>query len=275
MGMRILVALREANIPRKTIKKYVFQPEREPIFRSMTTKLSQNEYFRDMEYRISRIIQESPRVRRFFLETGPFDFLPGQFVVLTHPELPVGENQRSYSIASLNSDQTELELCIILNEGGQITPWLFRREVGDLLEISHAQGTFNLKNEGNSGPVVFIATGTGVAPFRSMIESTLKQGHSEVHLVFGNRVEEDILYREYWENLQEQNAQFHFHAVLSRDKVANFHFGYVHPVYSEILKDESDARIYVCGWEQMCVEARDNLKSLGFNRKQYAFEQYD
>lgn len=89
-----------------------------------------------MEYRISRIIQESPRVRRFFLETGNFDFIPGQFVVLTHPDLPHGENQRSYSIASINSNQSELELCIVLNEKGLITPWLFQRNVGDILQIS-------------------------------------------------------------------------------------------------------------------------------------------
>ena len=228
-----------------------------------------------MEYRISRIIQESPRVRRFFLETGRFEFVPGQFVVLTHPELPEGENQRSYSIASVDSKQNELELCIVLNERGVMTPWLFSKNEGDLLNISAAQGTFNLKNDGNSGPVVFIATGTGVAPFRSMIQETLNQGKSDVHLVFGNRVEQDILYREYWENLQKQNSNFHFYPVLSREHANNCHFGYVHGVYELILRDQTDARIYVCGWKDMCVQARENLKSLGFNRKQYAFEQYD
>lgn len=228
-----------------------------------------------MEYRISRIIQESPRVRRFFLETGNFDFIPGQFVVLTHPDLPDGDNQRSYSIASLNANQSKLELCIVLNDKGLITPWLFQKNVGDFLNISKAQGAFNLKNDDNSGPIVFIATGTGVAPFRSMIDASLEFTHSEVHLVFGNRFQQDILYREHWETLQNAQERFHFHPVLSREKATNCAFGYVHEIYESILRDQSDARIYVCGWQDMCKEARERLKLLGFNRKQYAFEQYD
>lgn len=228
-----------------------------------------------MEYRISRIIQESPRVRRFFLETGNFDFIPGQFVVLTHPDLPQGDNQRSYSIASINANQSELELCIVLNEKGLITPWLFQRNVGDILQISEAQGAFNLKNDENLGPIVFIATGTGVAPFRSMIDASLEFTHSEVHLVFGNRFQEDILYRDHWEALQNEHEQFYFHPVLSREEVKNCAYGYVHGIYESILKNQSDARIYVCGWQDMCKEARERLKLLGFNRKQYAFEQYD
>lgn len=228
-----------------------------------------------MEYRISRIIQESPRVRRFFLETGNFDFIPGQFVVLTHPDLPQGDNQRSYSIASINANQSELELCIVLNEKGLITPWLFQRNVGDILQISEAQGAFNLKNDENLGPIVFIATGTGVAPFRSMIDASLEFTHSEVHLVFGNRFQEDILYRDHWEALQNEHERFQFHPVLSREEAKNCAYGYVHGIYESILRDHSDARIYVCGWQDMCKEARERLKLLGFNRKQYAFEQYD
>jgi ferredoxin-NADP reductase len=228
-----------------------------------------------MEYRISRIIQESPRVRRFFLETGNFDFIPGQFVVLTHPDLPQGDNQRSYSIASINANQSELELCIVLNEKGLITPWLFQRNVGDILQISEAQGAFNLKNDENLGPIVFIATGTGVAPFRSMIDASLEFTHSEVHLVFGNRFQQDILYREHWEALQNEHERFQFHPVLSREETTNCAYGYVHGIYESILRDHSDARIYVCGWQDMCKEARERLKLLGFNRKQYAFEQYD
>lgn len=228
-----------------------------------------------MEYRISRIVDESPRVRRFFLETGTFNFNPGQFVVLTCPDFSAGENQRSYSIASIDQQEQELELCIVLNEKGIITPWIFEKKVGELLDVSEAQGSFNLKNEENQGPIVFIATGTGVAPFRSMISESLKSTNSRVHLIFGNRRKEDILYKEYWENLQINEDRFNFYPVLSREEVENCHFGYVHAVYEKILKNQKDARIYVCGWQNMCIEARERLKQLGFNRKQYAFEQYD
>jgi hypothetical protein len=121
---------------------------------------------------------------------------------------------------------------------------------------------------------VFICTGTGIAPFRSMIQESLMQG-CETVLVFGNRWKEDILYSDHWETLQENNPLFKFIPVLSREEAAGCKTGYVHPYYERELKGLEDARIYVCGWKDMCMETRDRLKDMGFNRRQYFFEQYD
>ena len=70
-----------------------------------------------MEYRITEIIQEAPRVRRFkLLAERPFEhpFLPGQFIVLQMESATEGIVQRSYSISSVAPNNQEFELCIAL-----------------------------------------------------------------------------------------------------------------------------------------------------------------
>jgi len=233
-----------------------------------------------VKVRIHQIIEESPRVKRFFLEpvSSSFDaFLPGQFVVLENEKWEYPNRNRSYSIASVMQSSTELELCIALNENGVFTPWLFNLQVGDTLGCSQPQGNFTIKSDdiSLSLPHVFVATGTGIAPFLSMIHEVLKKSNNEIYLVYGNRVESDILYRKYFEEIVVNSNRFKFIPVLSRQSLPSISTGYVHSQYKSILKSLGDARIYVCGWKEMCKEARNELKALGFNRRQYFFEQYD
>lgn len=235
-------------------------------------------YLCRMEYRIVEVIQEAPRVRRFVLQPDQdlaIDFLPGQFIVLQMETPEHGMVQRSYSISSKHPNERCLELCIALNDKGVFTPWLFEQKEGFWILGSEPQGNFTFKDGHMHVPHVFICTGTGVAPFRSMITKALKMNETPVYLVFGNRFSEDILYHEEWMQLAQENENFHYHPVLSRQKQSFAHSGYVHPVYTKILENVNNAQIYVCGWQNMLVETRKNLKALGFNRKQYHFEQYD
>lgn len=234
-----------------------------------------------MLYKISNLIEESPRVRRFFLQpvrekNKTVNFIPGQFIILQKElidgELPL---QRSYSIANVETDVTEIELCIVINETGEFTPWLFSLNIGDQIQGSEPQGIFNLSEVYPSVPYLFVCTGTGVAPFRSMIQKVLKESDNHVFLVFGNRIEEDILYRKFWESLADSEERFTFIPTLSRVSKWKGRTGYVHDICREILVKGEDARIYVCGWQEMCKETRTNLKSMGYNRRQYYFEQYD
>jgi len=230
-----------------------------------------------MQVEITNIIDETNRVKRFELSTvdgSVIEFVPGQFVQIVHPELPEFENTRSYSISSLSAGSNKIELCIALNEKGIFTPWMFQKSVGDILKISEARGEFVLKSEYFNFPLLFICTGTGIAPFRSMIHTALSEGNNKVYLVFGNRKKTDILYKTELENLVNSNSKFHYLPVLSQETDFE-NFGYVHEYYSNVLREIGEARIFVCGWKDMCVETRNRLKEMGYNRRQYFFEQYD
>lgn len=220
------------------------------------------------EYLSSRVKQ-----LHFIPQAGTgFQFEPGQFVTLGL-QTEQGLVERSYSIASAPGNTEKFELCISLNPEGTATPLLWNLENGAEVEYSGPHGSFVLRN-GVELEHVFICTGTGIAPFRSMIAKLLESGFSEqVYLIFGNRLQEDILYRAEFSELEEKHSNFHFIPVLSREEW-NGERGYVHQVYETLFADGRDARFYVCGWQVMCSEARERLKKLGYNRRQYFFEDY-
>lgn len=226
---------------------------------------------------IEDIIHASPSVKRFYLRfpgLTEFHFLPGQFITLSFPE--EGDLRRSYSIASEPDHSNAIELCVVLNPGGKVTPHLWNYTRGAELECSEALGTFVLPGE-ISTDICFICTGTGVAPFRSMIRHLLRseQPHQRVYLIFGARYEADLLYRSEFEQLAADYPEFRYIPVLSRQTDWNGVKGYVHGVYEELFADGRDARFMVCGWQTMCHEARTRLKLMGYNRRQYQFEEYD
>lgn len=226
---------------------------------------------------ISNIIQETEVVRRIELEIPSvehFHFIPGQFVVITFPNLPLGDNERSYSISS-PPGTNRIELCIVLKPNGGGTQYLWALGVGDELEISEAKGAFILPEKIETD-IAFICTGTGVAPFRSMLLHIFenKIEHKNLYLIFGNRYEKDILYKSEFESMTLNLQGFHFFPVLSREESWMGEKGYVHPIYESLFSDSRDARFYVCGWDAMCREARHRLKAMGYNRRQYFFEEY-
>lgn len=231
-----------------------------------------------MQVRVKQIIQETALVRRLILETATgtaFHFQPGQFVAIRFAELPEGSNERSYSIASVPNGSGEFEICVVINPTGAGTPILWQKAVGDMLEVSEPKGLFVLPADLDH-EICFICTGTGVAPFRSMVLWLLEHQNyqKQIHLIFGNRQESDIIYRAEFETLQHTFPNFHFYPVLSRETAPGMAHGYVHEVYERIFSDHREGRFFVCGWNAMCSEARHRLKAMGYNRRQYFFEDY-
>lgn len=230
-----------------------------------------------MQAVVSHIIDETPSVKRFYMTvqgTDHFEFLPGQFVALHFPDDQSLE--RSYSLANAPDGSNRIELCVVLNPGGKFTPGLWALRPKDALEISGPRGSFVLP-EDIVKDLCFICTGTGVAPFRSMIRHIFDHDipHRRIWLIFGARYEADLLYRKEFEDLAEQYPEFSYIPVLSRDQEWPGERGYVHAVYESLFADGRDARFYVCGWQNMCREARQRLKLMGYNRRQYFFEEYD
>lgn len=237
---------------------------------------------------INSIRNLSDRVKVFELNLPEVVcFTAGQFVVLT-AKIDGVLYQRSYSIANQMAGETNvLELCIALNAMGKVTPWLFGLNKGAEIQVSQPQGGFILRQDSVVEDAIFVCTGTGIAPFRSMIDSLLKSpGNTQIHLVFGNRFFDDILYHDFWIEQMLAQSRFHYYPILSRgwdalDSLNTQKFGagcavgYVHGVYEKLLHENRKAHVYVCGWEAMCKETRIRLKAMGLTRKQYFFEQYD
>ena len=230
---------------------------------------------------VTKIIQETADVRRFIIrypDPVQLTFKPGQFIML---DLPIDSKytNRSYSIASPPNNENTLELVIVINPAGLGTPYLFQEiKIGSLIRCTLPLGKFRLIDPLDR-EVCFICTGTGIAPFRSMLLDTLNHSvpSHKMILIMGARTQQDLLYRTELEELSEQFPVFQLHIALSRDTSPDWkgYKGYVHQVYLERYKEPSDTIFYLCGWAAMLKEARENLQNLVFDKKQIRFESYD
>lgn len=228
----------------------------------------------------SKIEQVTPNTRLYFIkipELEQFDFKPGQFVTLDFPihEKPA-RRWRSYSIASPPNGTNEIELVIVLLEGGAGTTYLFN-EVNEGMEVPvrGPQGVFTLPDEIDHD-LFFICTGTGIAPFRSMlhhIRSTGLPKHKNIYLIFGTRTQKDLLYHEEMKQLEKDIENFHYIPTLSREKWEG-RTGYVHPVYEELIAHKQPAHFYLCGWKEMINEAKQKILAMGYERKMIHQELY-
>jgi ferredoxin-NADP reductase len=232
--------------------------------------------------RVIEIQAVNETLRRFWLqipELNCFDFRAGQFVTM---DLPIGEKRlarwRSYSIANAPDGSNVFELCIVRSGNGEGTRYLFENvQVGTEIRLKGPDGTFVLP-ERIEKDLVFICTGTGVAPFRSMIQDlhNKAEAHRSIHLIFGTRTEEGLLYRTEFEALMCEVLTFTYTPVLSRQEGWAGTKGYVHPVYMErYATPRPDVVFYLCGWSNMIDEAVANLMvKLGYDRKQIMYELY-
>jgi ferredoxin-NADP reductase len=141
---------------------------------------------------------------------------------------------------------------------------------------------------------IFIATGTGIAPFRSMLHwllDTIGDGRSrpssldaggarhqgkQLYLIFGNRTEKDIYYHDEFQRLAKDHANFQYLPTLSRGgpEWKNLR-GYVQEHVPMLAAGRTDMHAYICGLDKMVKANRDILKSLGWDRTSIRYEKYD
>ena len=214
--------------------------------------------------KVVQIEDASPNTKRFWVETDEsIDFKAGQFVTM---DLPISEKRlkrwRSYSIANPPDKSNQLEFCIVHLEGGAASEYLFNEvEVNTPIRFKGPSGTFILPDKINTD-LVLICTGTGVAPFRSMIQEIIQNDipRKKIHLIFGTRYESGILYREEFEKLERDYDWFSYDIALSREKSWEGFKGYVHDIYMQMYQDSPhDKDYYLCGWSAMIDEAVANL----------------
>ncbi len=136
-------------------------------------------------------------------------------------------------------------------------------------------GYFTMRYPPNES--IFVATGTGIAPFRGMLLQHLPDHPDRrITLVFGVRYEASLMYREEFERLARDFRSFRFWPLLSRPEPSwQGRTGHVQPHVLEALGDRRDIDVYICGLHAMVDDMRAQLKDIGLDRKRIIFEKYD
>lgn len=229
-----------------------------------------------MEAKLIESSEIAPEVRHFIFEVPEveqFTFVPGQFVSMNRV-INGKKITRPYSIASAPSETNRFELCLDLVQEGLLSPRLFEMQPGDTIEIRPPLGMFVLRNPPRD--VVFVATGTGIAPFRSILKAQLKDASQTFTLIFGVRHEAHLMYREEFEEMARQFPHFRFLPTLSRPTSSwTGRSGHVQEHLHEAIGDRRDIDVFLCGLKLMVDDVRNILKEMGFDRKQILFEKYD
>jgi NAD(P)H-flavin reductase len=225
---------------------------------------------------LDRIDSLSYNVRGFrfrLLEPSTLEFQPGQFMILNVPK--GGEVvKRAYSIASPPHETGILEFCIQHLEGGAASAYLWQLKEGDKVSLSGPHGRFLLKEPFDYDPV-FIATGTGVAPFRAMIKHLLHRGVPRgMWLLFGCRYEHAILYHSEFRSLAALRHNLHYVPIVSRPKAWDGAVGHVQDLFKKYVTDYSNRDIYVCGWLEVVKAICMDLEALGVPKEKLHYEEW-
>jgi ferredoxin-NADP reductase len=235
----------------------------------------------DARLTAARMISRSVRELTFERADGePFVFEAGQWVSVILP-LSEGEVRRSYSIASPPDGSARFQLAITHVQGGPGSSYLHSLPIGTELRAIGPQGFFT-RGKGAGSPALFVATGTGVTPFRSMIGADIAaRSTTPIWLLFGVRHEHDRLYQDELEALTHEHSHLRVEYTLSQPGPdwtgrRGYVQTHVRELWTELAQGIGAPHAYVCGLQRMVGSVRELLrKELGLPREQVHGERYD
>lgn len=197
--------------------------------------------------------------------TAEFNYIPGQYIDVIGPKGIC----RSYSLANAPFGDKVLELHIKAVDGGVMSDyWFNQAKPNDLLRLNGPLGTFFLRETAGID-LVFLATGTGIAPVKAMLES-LGQCHpyqrpKSIRVLWGCRHPQDL-----YLSLDEIKCDFSYIPVQSQPVDGWIgEKGYVQDVLLSAKPELTNAVVYACGSDDMIRSSRAKLISAGLHAKRF------
>lgn len=229
------------------------------------------------------MLSDSVKHFRFNGKLDPaFNYIPGQFIRI-HFEYEGNMLRRSYSIANPPLSDNKIEFAASYVDGGPGSKFLFDLKAGDTISASGPFGKLILKEEDAKKRHIFVATGTGVTPYRAMLP-TLEQmikNNPEFNcaILLGVRKKEDALYKDdflsYADRLKDK---MQFQVFLSQEDDSNllaYEFkGYVQSGFSALNLNPDADIVYLCGNPVMIDESFVALQERGFATRDIIREKY-
>jgi len=220
-----------------------------------------------MRLRVTEIIKETATAKtfRFVRVDGELPpFRPGQYV---NWQVKVGgvRTSRAYSISSAPG-QDHLDLTIRGMKGGFVSKYLLEKiEIGDSFDTSGPLGGFYHEPLIDGNELVFIAGGSGITPFMSIIrDQVIRDWPLRITLIYGSRKPSDIIFGKELEQLSKDNAAFTYMPVMSEAPPS--YRGRRGFITSRLIKqavaDPAAKTFYLCGPNAMYDFVRPELLKL-------------
>lgn len=197
------------------------------------------------------------------------DMLPGDYLYV-HATINGKSVKRPYTPSSLPGITGHFDLTVKRYETGLISKYLHEQKVGDSVLMSGPnQGGHWV--DGMAKKVGFVAGGTGITPMISIVRWILTQRlDAELFLVFANKTEVDIIFREEWDRNVREHSNFHCYHVLEQPPVG-WSQG-IGRITDDILRRhlppaDSETVIFLCGPPPMVDHLEASLKGLGYSEQ--------
>ena len=229
--------------------------------------------------KVARVLRETARVRSLVLDCPDWPgHLAGQHVDIRLTAADGYQAQRSYSIASAPEDP-QLMLTVERLDEGEVSPYLIDvLSTGDELELRGPIGGYFVWTSKEASPLLLIAGGSGVVPFRSILRHHAASGsQAAVRVLYSARSVADIIYREELTRFAAA-AGVDVHFTLTREW-PNEWTGYRRRVDLDLLREiawspEQNATTYVCGPTGFVEAAANALVTLGYDASRIKTERF-
>ncbi|MEN9930245.1 MAG: hypothetical protein RL604_492 [Pseudomonadota bacterium] len=199
-----------------------------------------------------------------FIADQPANFLPGQYALLTFPNLGI---KRAYSMSNLANSKGEWRFQIRKVPNGKGTDFLFNEiSTSDAIEIDAPYGMAYVRD--NTRNIVCVAGGSGLAPMVSITKGASEQGllkDKNLHFFYGGRSYRDVGVETQLTNLPEFGTKIFFHPVVSESSEENLknwtgEFGFVHESVEKRLGEGiKDYEFYFAGPPPMTKSLQETL----------------
>lgn len=214
--------------------------------------------------------QDAAIVLELDVDTGTSpSFLPGQFVNI---EVPGCGQNRSYSFSSAPGDQ-RIAFLIKLIPDGIMSGWLAGAKPGDKLELTGPLGSFYLREV--KRPLLFLAGGTGLAPFLSMIETLVRaESDQTIHMIYGVTRDLDLVLVDEIEAYAARLPNFTFTTVVAEPTSKHPAKGWVTQHMPEEVFHGGDVDVYLCGPPPMVDAVRKHFDDNGVSPNSFYYEKF-
>ena len=196
-------------------------------------------------------------------------FLPGQYVNI---DVPGSGQHRSYSFSSAPG-QSKVSFLIKRIPGGVMSTWLDSAQPGNKLELIGPLGSFYLRAV--ERPLLFLAGGTGLAPFLSMLEVLARtDSQQKVHLIYGVTRDLDLVQVDAIEAYVAKLPNFTYATVVADTDSTHPRKGWVTQHMPAEALNDGDVDVYLCGPPPMVDAVRKHFDDNGVKPNSFHYEKF-
>ena len=259
---------------REVLKRYGYDYR---LDRGFVRKYLERLHPRYITTKIIDIIEETPSTKTLRLDSVE-KYLPpfqaGQYISV-NVDIDGIRTSRPYSISSSPDETAYYDITIRRVEGGFVSHYLLdSTKIGNTLQISSPAGNFIHNPIIHSNELVFIAGGSGITPFKSMIQHAVNTGISrDIWLIYGNKNSEEIVFDDYFTMVAKKYPTIRYIQVLEEGRAR--YNGYITAkIIKEVVGDSSSKTFFVCGPQGLYKHILNELQTLQLKPRQIRMEMY-